>query len=75
MNTDKLHKRLGKFGSVEMLKAGTVFTLLITGTNLSNMIKVLEIKAMVTDFLGDNYPVVECLKNDDTFFLMVLREA
>lgn len=67
-----LHRRLSKYGDVQMCKAGEVFTLLITGQKLGRVKTNLDI----VDELGainTVYPVIECMKTDDTVFLLVLK--
>lgn len=73
MTQGQLIRSLSKYGDVQMVKAGYVFTLLLTGTGLSKMETWLKIQQLCTDFCGDKYPVIEVLKTEDTFFLAVLK--
>lgn len=73
--SDKAHKKLRKYGDVQMCKSGTVFTLLITGEKLaSSKVNILIMSELNDCGISEKYPVVECLKNDDKFYLVVLRK-
>lgn len=69
---EQLIKSLSKFGDVQVYKEGSVFTLLITGTGLSSTETFLAIHRLVKEIQG-RYKNVEVLKNDDTFYLVVLK--
>jgi len=73
MKLDDLQKKLFDFGNVETLKEGIVFTLLITGENLSHWNTISKIHDLVLDYVGDKYPNIEVAKNDKTFFLLILK--
>lgn len=74
MDTSKLLNKLNRFGSVEMLKEGVVFTMLITGTNLTSFDSYNSILQAVTEHTKDKFPLIECLKNEKNFFLIVLKK-
>lgn len=73
MNLDKLKEKLSKVGTIEVIKDGIVFTLLIKGSELSNHKIVSGITMDVLDYVGEIYPNIEVMKNDDDFLLLVLR--
>lgn len=73
MTTAKLHTALRKYGTVQMLKTGTVLTFLLTGKGLADGMTLTKIGMMVTEFAGDKYPIVECMKNEENFILIVLK--
>jgi len=69
-----LINKLSKYGKVEVCKVGVVFTVLITGENLTKMDNYINIQKLVLDFGKDIYPIVEVLKNEHNFYLSILRE-
>jgi len=73
MNEEKFCAKISKFGKPEVVKTGYVFTLLITGTGLSNWERVNTILALSLDYVGLDYPLVEVMINGDNFMLIVLR--
>ena len=54
METSLLEKKLLKYGTVVAIKADTVFTLLLTGENLSKGNTVMKISTDVCDFVGSD---------------------
>jgi hypothetical protein len=72
---EDLKKQISKIkdANIEVIKAESVFTLLLTGKGLSKWDTVNRINMDVAEFVGDEYPILEVMKNDDGFFLMVLR--
>lgn len=74
MSNSNLFNKLSRFGSVQMLKEGVVFTLLITGTKLTGFNNYNSILEAVTTHTKDKYPLIECMKNEDNFFLIVLKK-
>lgn len=68
----KLKLKLSKYGTVVLMKQGYTFTVFITGRGLSNLNKVLEMQKLITDHAKE-YPSVEALSNDETYFLLVLK--
>ena len=73
MNINKLKQQLLKYGTIQLCKEGYVFTLLITGEKLDNWKTVNAIQMGVLEYVGDNYPLIECVKNDENYFCMVLK--
>lgn len=65
--------QLVKYGTIQLIKEGVVFTLLITGTGLSNWATVNEIMKLVTDYTKDKYPNIEAMRNDDSFYCLILK--
>ena len=57
----------------EIVKEGYVFTVLITGANLSNMDNWLNIQKDITEYAGEKYPIIEAVKNNNNFFCVVLK--
>ena len=72
MNLENLKKELSKVGTIQAIKEGVVFTLLMKGSGLSNYKIVSGITMDVLDYVGDKYPNIEVMKNDDDFLLLVL---
>lgn len=70
---EKLRLKLLEFGNPVVLKEGFVFTVLITGQNLSKWKNVEEIQRMIIEYAAEKYPLIEVLVNDDSFFCMVLK--
>jgi hypothetical protein len=73
MNLEKLKNQLSKFGTIEAIKEGVVFTLLMKGCGMASHNVVSGITMDVLDSVGDKYPNIEVMKNDDDFLLLVLR--
>ncbi len=71
--TAPLLSNLSRYGLVQICKADYVFTLLITGENLSRGSVYSEITTAVLNFVGDRYPIVETVRNDENFFCLVLK--
>jgi len=70
----KLHEQLSKLGTVEVLKKGNVFTLLMTGEGFYNWTKVDAVNMLVVSSVGMEYPVIEVLKNEDNWLLLILNK-
>ncbi len=70
---EKLKRKLSKFGTLQICKAGYVLTILMTGNNLDHWTIVKEIEDIILDYAGTKYPVIETLKNEDAFFMIVLK--
>lgn len=70
---ENLKIELSKFGELQICKEGFVFTVLITGEKLSNWVTAMGIQKLITDYAGDKYPIVECLRDDENFFCIVLK--
>lgn len=69
----KLQRSLLKYGNIEMMKEGKVFTLLITAeSGLDSYRNVQEIQEKVNAEMAGKFPHIECMKNDSKFFLLVL---
>lgn len=73
MNLDSIKTKLCEFGDLRMCKAGHVFTLLITGSNLQNMQAVIGIQDALLPVIKE-YPCIECLTNDIDHFMVVLKK-
>jgi hypothetical protein len=72
-NTGKLIVALSEFGTVQLCKAGLVFTLLMTGEGLTNFTTAGKIQMLVSAFTGDDYPTVEAMRNGETYYCMILK--
>lgn len=68
----ELQYKLANLGDVLVLKNDYVFTLLMRLTN-SSARNTLQIGAIVTDYIGDEKPVVEVVQNDDDYLLIILK--
>ena len=73
MKLDTLKLRLCKFGIPQVVKEGLVFTVLITGKGLEKSETVTAIQELVLDYAVDKYPLIEAVKNEDEFFLIILK--
>jgi hypothetical protein len=70
---DSLTEKLSEYGTVEAIKEGVVFSLLLTGQEMSKMIKFQSIQKLVLDYTQEKYPYVEILQNSDTYVYMILK--
>ncbi len=75
MTLDKLKTNLSKRGTIQICNEGLVFTLLMTGKNLSDWQTVSAIQMDLLEYAGYKYPVIETMKNDKEFLCIVLRPA
>jgi hypothetical protein len=66
-------KALTKFGDIQVFNENLVFTVLITGTDLTNMLRQLDIQDILVRYAADRYPIIEVMKNEDNYFLAVLK--
>lgn len=73
MNITQLKTKLCRYGKPEIVKEGDVFTVLITGANLSNFDNMNAIQKAIIDYAGERYPIIECMKNDKDFFCLILK--
>jgi hypothetical protein len=73
MNLEKLKEMLSKYGNIEIIKDGYVFTLLMSGTELSNWNVVSAIQSLTLEYAGDKFPKIECMKNEKEFLCLVMR--
>jgi len=64
---------LSKFGNVQIAKADYVLTILVTGTGLTKYPVFNKIMELVTQFANDKYPLIENMRNDETFFCAVCK--
>lgn len=62
-----------KYGTLQVCKEDFVFTVFITGSDLSNWKIVNDIQKDILDYVGKKYTKIEVLKNDSDFFLMILK--
>ena len=72
---ENLTRNLSKYGVVQVIKNDYVFTLLMTKSNesLSKFLKPMIILKLCCDFLGDEKPNIEVMKNEEDFLLLVLK--
>ena len=77
MKLEKLKQELCKYGHLQIIKEGYVFTVLITkmASSLSNYKNVAEIQKAIINYTSEKYPIIELLVNDDNFFLVVLHPS
>lgn len=71
---DVLRKELYKFGEVEVLKKGVVFTCLLTGKDLTNWETVNSINSTILSHVGDEFPEIELMRNEKNYFIVVLKK-
>lgn len=72
MTIVQLKIKLSKHGNIQIIKEGVVFTLLLTGEKLSNAKTVQAIQQNVLEYAGEKYPLIEAIRNDESFFCMIL---
>lgn len=70
---EKLLEYLSQFGNVLVCKKGYVFTLLMTGKKLTHSEIVSAIQVKVLELMNKEFPLIECMVNDDGFLCMVLK--
>ena len=73
MNLEGLKKKISKYGTLEVIKEGYVFTVLMTGSDFTKWNVVSEIQGAVIEYVGAKYPIIEVLKNEEDFFCLILR--
>jgi hypothetical protein len=71
----EIKKELSRFSTIEVFKVGDrILTILLTGTGLDSM----DVYNRITDiFMGElvkTYPYVEVMKNENNYFLLVLKK-
>lgn len=75
MTISKLKLILSQFAKIEMIKEGSVFTVFLTGSKLSNFNNYNRMMGAITDYTKANYPTIECMKTQDDFFLLILKKS
>lgn len=73
MELSKMKEELSQYGEIQICKADSVFTLLMTGEGLGDMKKVIKIQDIISTHVVKRFPVIECAKNDDNFICIVLK--
>lgn len=73
MNQSQFIRKVSKYGKVEAIKEGIVFTLLLTGSGLMKSSTVSEIGKLAIEYMGDKYPNIEVMSNDENYFLIILK--
>jgi hypothetical protein len=71
---EELKMILLQYGDIEILKAGEVFSVVLTGKNLSNWRTVDTLQSAILNVAAIKYPTIEALKIDDHIFVMILRK-
>lgn len=71
----EMTNELSKLGTVQVIKNDFVFTVFMTKNNQSLSsgqipLKVLEI---TTSYLGSEKPIIEVMKNEEDFLLLILK--
>lgn len=72
---ENLTRNLSKYGIVQVIKNDFVFTLLMTKDkeSLTKFMRPLTIMKLCCDYLGDEKPNIEVMKNEEDFLLLVLK--
>ena len=70
---DDLTKDLSQYGIVEVIKDDFVFTLHMTKSKEKISKNTLKIVTLVMKYLNDKKPIIEVMKNNDDFLLLVLK--
>jgi len=73
MNIEQLKIKLVKHGNIEIIKEGFVFTLLMTGPEMSKWNVVADIQKMVLEYASKKYPFIEAMRNTENYFCMILK--
>ena len=74
MTLTQLSCKLSKYGMIELIKESEIFTLLISGENLTKMDAFMGIQKLVTDYTKDKYPFVEAMTNTDYLYCIILKK-
>jgi hypothetical protein len=67
-------EELMQYGQIEVIKIGEVFTLLMTGKGLDNFMTFSEINKIVLREIGEQFPKVEVMKNEDNYLLIIYKK-
>lgn len=70
---EKLIKALSKYGNIELVSVQSVLTILITGSGLTLAKNFIGIQTAISAIADDKYPEIVALKNEDNYFLIVLK--
>lgn len=70
---EEIAKELSKYGKIEVLKVGYVFTLIMTGKNIESFKVVEGIQSIINKHIVSDFPIVEVYKNEENFLLIVLK--
>ena len=73
MTKSQLIDFLDGYGSVEVFSEKSVMTVLITGNCLTKGVIPLRIGEAISNYAGSRYPNIEVMKNEATYFLIVLK--
>lgn len=73
MSIESLKRKLVKYGNIEICKEGFVLTVLITGTGLTKVGRVMELQQIINEYAGERFSAIEAMRNDETYFCMVLK--
>lgn len=68
-----LKTKLCKYGALKIVKQGVVFTVMLTGQNLSKWETVHKLQELILEYAGEQYPLIEAMVNDETFFCLILK--
>lgn len=66
-------EQLSQIATIAVIKQGYVFTLLLVGSGLSNWTTVNKIQSIVLDEVGNKYSIIEAMRNDENYFLLILK--
>ena len=71
----EITNELSKIGTVQVIKNDFVFSLLMTKDkqNLSDGMVSLKVLDVVTNYLGNEKPIVEVMKNEEDFLILILK--
>jgi len=73
MTLENLKMKLCKYGTPQIIKEGVVFSVLMTGTGLSQSITVMKLQELILECAKEKFPIIEAFRNDDNFFCMILK--
>lgn len=73
MDITDLKTKLANIANVEICKEGYVFTVLLTGEGLQKSGTVIGIQNLILEYAGGKYPTIETMRNNETYFCIVLR--
>ena len=70
---EDLSIELSKYGNLEVIKEGSVFTVFITGTGLAGWRTISEIQKLINNYTSEYYPTIEIFNTSETHFLLILK--
>lgn len=73
MTLENLKIKLCRYGNLQILKEGVVFSVLITGKGMTNSDSVIKIKELIMSYVGEKFPIIEAMRNEEDFLCLILK--